>query len=251
MIDHGLRERDYAAEPVGSSIPAYGGAVFPRKHWPELIGIQESRRASPLDVHKYNETPILDQGRLKYCWAFSTVAAVMNRYAFAGINSPVPHLSATAPAAQGKGFRNRGGHCSESCRYIDQFGIPTIEAWPEQDMDRDLVRSDAAIQSASRHHIIDFEDIGDDLDAAISAMIDPAGASPCTFSLPWWRHAICGLKIRYRGPNPAKIESYGLQFVNSYGDDWGNSGYGTIWGNQIVGQEYIIVKQVKPRTESE
>ena len=71
MNDHGLISRNYDIEPVGSVLPAHFGPLFPRKDWPELIKLQEKRKASPLDVHQYNDVPILDQGRLKYCWQFS------------------------------------------------------------------------------------------------------------------------------------------------------------------------------------
>lgn len=250
MNDHGLISRNYDIEPVGSVLPAHFGPLFPRADWPELIKLQEQRKASPLDVHKWSETTVLDQGRLKYCWAFSVTAAVMNRYAFSGINSPVPHLSATAAAAQGKRFRNAGGYASEGCQYIQKYGLPSVEFWPEQSLDRTLAKDPNVKKSAKKHDLVTFGDLdGNDLDLAISALIDPDESSPVTFSLPWWRHAVCGLKIRYRGGSPTKLESYGLTFVNSYGLEWGQNGYNTIWGDQLRGNEYIVVKQVKAATE--
>ena len=250
MNDHGLISRNYDIEPVGSVLPAHFGPLFPRKDWPELIKLQEQRKASPLDVHQYNDVPVLDQGRLKYCWCFAVTAAVMNRYAFAGINKPVPKLSATAAAAQGKKFRNAGGYASEGCQYVQKYGLPSVEFWPERSMDKTLASDPNVKKSAKRHDLLQFGDMdGNDLDLAISALINPDGANPVTFSLPWWRHAICGLKIEYRGGNARNLGGYGLTFVNSYGTDWGVNGYSTIWGDQLRGNEYIVVKQVKARVE--
>lgn len=250
MNDHGLISRNYDIEPVGQVLPAQFGPLFPRKDWPELIRLQDERKASPLDVHQFNEVPVLDQGRLKYCWLFCIAAAVMNRYAFGGINKPVPHLSATAPAAQGKKFRNAGGYASEGAQYVQKYGLPSVEHWPERSMDRSLAKDKAVKTSANRHDLIQYGDMGgNDLDLAISALIDPVGACPVTFSLPWWDHAVCGLKMRFRGDSPNKLQSYGLTFVNSYGPEWGIQGYNTIWGDQLRGNEFIAVKQVKARAE--
>jgi hypothetical protein len=250
MIDGGLVSRNYDIEPVGSTLQIHTGQLFPRKDWPELIREQERRNASPLAVHKWNDCPILDQGRLRYCWVFAVTAAVMNRYAFMGINEPVPHLSATAAGAQGKRFRNAGGYASEGCRYVEKYGLPTVEHWPERSMDRTLPHDPHVKKSAERHDLIQFGDMdAGDLDLAVSALIDPDGAVPVTFSLPWWKHAVCGLAMRYRGGDATKLESYGLTFVNSYGLDWGQNGYNTISGHQLQGNEYIAVKQVKSREE--
>jgi hypothetical protein len=250
MTDHGYVARDYRAEPVGASIPVYSGLSFPRSDWPELIELQKKRKASPLAVHEFNRVPVLNQARLKYCWCFALVSGIMNRYAFSGINDPTPHLSATAPAAQGKRYRNRGGYLSEAVRFIGDYGLPTVDLWPEDSMDRALAVKPKVIASAARHKLVAFEDLGaNDLDLAISAMLDPAGACPVAFSLPWWRHAICGLKIEYRGSDPNRLESYGLTFANSYGRKWGADGRGTIWGDKLRGQEFIVIRQVRPRNE--
>jgi hypothetical protein len=55
--------------------------------------------------------------------------------------------------------------------------------------------------------------------------------------------------MEYRGTNPNRIESYGLTFANSYSSKWGDGGYGTIWGEKLRGQEFIAIRQVKPRAE--
>lgn len=145
---HGLIERDYSVEPVGSIVPTVeGDFIIPRADWPELISRQTAFKTSPLHCHQYHNVPVLNQGLLKYCWAYSVVAGVMNRLAFQGID-PAPYLSATAVAAVGKNFRNQGGHCSQACAMIqEQGGIPTVEFWPEQSVNRELAHSESV-----KHH---------------------------------------------------------------------------------------------------
>ena len=134
---HGLEQRDYRNEPVGSVFAGglMTGRPIPRERWPDLIRSQKSRGNSPLVAHQYHQVPVLDQGTLKYCWAYAVVAGVMNRLAFQGID-PVPHLSATAVAAVGLDFAKSRRPLQQSRqndagpgRYSIQLMPGRIEAW--------------------------------------------------------------------------------------------------------------------------
>lgn len=247
---YGLLERDYGAEPVGTVCAAFEpGMYIPRQEWPGLIQEHIQQWTRPIDSHTYNQVPILNQGRLKYCWAYSVVAGVMNRLAFQGID-PVPHLSATAVAAVGMDYLNRGGHCSQAVKMIqDQGGVPNVEAWPNQKLTRTLESSPAVAESRQKNQLTEFIDCGQDLDAAISLMLAETPA-PVTFSVPWWRHAILGLEVLDKGTGDAKsLDRYGIRFVNSYGPGWKGSGYGTFWGKKMEAWEYIAIQAARPREE--
>ena len=255
---HGLLERDYDKEPRGtvfaSSDPEppcenYRLAPIPRSQWPELIAKHKTRRTSPFEQHLYHNVPVLDQGSLKYCWAYSVVAGVMNRLAFQGID-PAPHLSATAVAAVGLNFSNRGGHCSKAVAMIQhQGGVPTVEAWPNRSMDRTLKNDEAVAASRSENQLCRFTDCGNDLDFAISLMLcdNPA---PVTFSVPWWRHAILGLEVLDRENGPAtSLDRYGIKFVNSYGAKWNGNGFGRFYGQKLQAWEYVAIHEAGARPE--
>jgi len=249
MMDHGYVSRDYEKHPVGYCSPTYQGEVYDRSDWPDLISAQQKNQSSPLDVHKFNDVPILNQTTWKYCWMFAIVAGVMNRYAFQGINDPVSELSATAVAAQGKNYRNKGGYCSEAVEYVQKFGIPEASTWPNNKSGRSYSRLETVKESSKRSNIVQFEDIGQGVDKAISALISPDPA-PVTFSLRWWRHAILGLSVSYRKRrNPLDLNSYRLNFVNSYGPRYEQNGFGKLAGTQMVADEYIVIRRVKVKSD--
>ncbi len=248
---HGLLERDYRKQPVGSVFEggSMHGDPIPRERWPDLISKHKIRRTSPYEHHRYHKIPVLDQGSLKYCWAYSVVAGVMNRLAFQGID-PVPHLSATAVAAVGMNFQNRGGHCSQAVAMIqEQGGIPTINSWPNRSMDRTLRSDENVAKERDLNQLCTFTDCGNDLDMAISLMLcdEP---SPVTFSVPWWRHAILGLEVVDRGNAPAdSLDRYGITFVNSYGPKWKSTGFGCFYGNKMQAWEYVAIHAAGARKE--
>ncbi|MFZ9077485.1 MAG: C1 family peptidase [Alphaproteobacteria bacterium] len=250
--EHGLIERDYFEEPVGTVCGAFDGNYIPRSEWPDLIKKHKDRRSRPIDFHRFANVPILDQGKTKYCWAFSVVAGVMNRLAFQGINRPVPHLSATAVAAVGLNFRNQGGHCSQAVKLIqEQGGIPSVHAWPQQSLDKSLKNSEKVLESRMKNQLTDFVDCGRDLDAAISLMLGETPL-PCTFSLPWWRHAVLGLEVLDRGEKYGeKLDRFGVRFVNSYSNTWQSNGYGTFYGDKMLAWEYVGISHIKPRKEND
>lgn len=242
----GYELRNFARHPFASYAPSYSGRRIPRSDWDELIELQDKNESSPHHVHVRNNLPVLDQNGLPYCWMYGTVAGVMNRYGAIGIN-PVPHLSATGPAAQGKRWREQGGWAGEAIEYIERYGIPTVDTWPEHSMQRALADNHAQQLDAARHKIVTFEEIESrDFDAAVSCLIDPFNPCPVTLGLAWWGHLVCGLRA-------VKISSgqYGILIVNSWTKKWGEQGYAVLAQNKATAHEYVRIDRVQPRSEAE
>lgn len=237
----GLIERDYKINGLGTYAPATKQEVFPRTKWDDLIKRQDENQSSPWHHHKASDVTILDQNGYPYCWMFGTVAGVMNRYAIQGLD--VPHLSATAPAAQGKGYRQQGGWAGEAIGYIKQFGIPTVQTWPEHSLDRSLANNHEQQLDAARHGIVTFEEIpAKAFDVAMSMLLDPYNPSPVTMGLMWWGHLVCGLRA-------VKISSreYGILIVNSWKKTWGDGGFKVLAESKATAQEYVGIRDVKVR----
>jgi hypothetical protein len=248
MTDSGLIPRDYDREPEGVAAKEYEGDLLQMRDWPDAIMEQHRNSTSAWHVHKFNRVPILNQARYKYCWAYAVVAGVMNRYAFQGINDPVDELSANAIAAQGKGYRNVGGHCSQAVSYAIKYGIPLAKYWPNTSINRTYADDTDVKSSAEQTNIIDFIDCGRNFEAAATCLIKYN--MPVAFALPWWRHAVLGLRLWCKNPRrPLSIGSYRLDFVNSYGPKYGQKGYGSVVGDKIIGQEHIAISSVKVKSD--
>ena len=165
----------------------------------------------------------------------------MNRYAAQGL--PVPFLSATAPAAQGKDFRQEGGWAGEAVEYIEKYGLPTIDTWPQHSLDRSLVKNHEQELDAKRHGIVEFEELPQEsFDAAASCLLDPYNPSPVTLGLMWWGHLVCGLRL-------VKVErnTYGILIVNSWSRKWGENGFKVLVESKATAHEYVAIRNVKAR----
>lgn len=216
------------------------GPRYDRKDWPELMALQEKERTSPLHIHQDYKVPVLSQKSTNYCWMFGTVAGVMNRYAM--MDGVAPLLSPAGPACQGKNYRNEGGWGEEAIGYINQFGIPTQDVWPNCSFNEDLHTRPSVRNSANKHGVVQFEMLGRyDFDGTMSALLCPYNSSPVTLGLSWWGHLVLGLQaIRYAG-------EWGIAFVNSWDYDWGEGGYGVLLGEKADPTEAVVIKSIKPR----
>ncbi len=216
------------------------GPRYDRKDWPELMALQEKHRTSPLHVHQDYKVPVLSQERTNYCWMFGTVAGVMNRYA--AMDGVAPLLSPAGPACQGKAYVNEGGWGEEAVGYIDQFGIPTQDVWPNCSFNEKLPSRPSVKISSSLHNVVQYEIMGNyDFDGVMSALLCPYNSSPVTLGLSWWGHLVLGLQaVRYSG-------EWGIVFVNSWDYDWGDGGYGVLLGEKANPTEAVVIKSIKPR----
>lgn len=216
------------------------GPRYRREDWPELMAIQERDRTSPYHVHVDYEVPVLSQKSTNYCWMFGAVAGVMNRYA--AMDGIAPLLSPAGPACQGKRYRNEGGWGEEAVGYIQKYGIPTQEYWPNCSFDETLEERLTVKASASKHNVIQYEILERyDFDAVMSALLCPYNSSPVTLGLSWWGHLVLGLQaVRYQG-------QWGIVFVNSWDYSWGEGGYGVLLGERANPAEAVVIKSIKPR----
>tara|TARA_Y100000361_G_scaffold36089_1_gene30569 strand:- start:26990 stop:27742 length:753 start_codon:yes stop_codon:yes gene_type:complete len=238
----GYVPRDWQSYPEFCSHSQYSGKIYPRKDWVELIELQRKNLTAPVHVHQYNKVPVLNQGRYGYCWMYGTVACILNRYAAQGID-PVPNLNAHATAAMGKRYRNQGGFGIEATKYIQKYGIPEFDVWPQFSNDRSLEKDPKVIESCKQHKLVDFEEMPrNSFDSVMSCLICPVDPSPCTLAFDWWRHLVAGMYATYRGSGN-NIE-WGIGFVNSW-KNWGDNGFGVVWNKKAVAFESVAVRSVK------
>ena len=216
------------------------GPLYDRKDWPELMALQEKHRTSPYHVHKDYNVPILTQESTNYCWMFGVVGGIMNRYAM--MDGVAPVLSPAGPACQGKNWENKGGWGEEAVGYIQKFGIPTQDAWPNCSFNKDLPKRPSVKRSSEKHGIVQFEVLANyDFDATMSALLCPYNSSPASVGFSWWGHLVLALQaVRYNG-------EWGYIFANSWDKDWGEEGYGVLLGKKANPTEAIVIKSIKPR----
>lgn len=237
----GYENQETPCPAFGSVVPAYTGDYLPESEWDDHIARQDREQSSPDHWRLAGSVPVLDQNGLGYCWIYGVVGAVMTCYAMNG-HDPVPALSATGPGAQGKNFRNVGGWALEAIEYIDRYGIPTLEAWPEHTLDRSLVNSHEVELTSKMHGIVEFEELPrNDFRALVSVLLDPIDPRPVTLGLNWWGHLVYATKV------VKKNGVYLIKIVNSWRPTWGQQGCAYLTQSKATAYEQVKVKRVLPR----
>lgn len=155
---------------------------------------------------------ILDQGRAGSCAAEATTQAVMIGRAVAGQEHVV--LNPYGLYAYSSGGRDVGSALDANLRFARDTGIPPMDVWPRNLGPLRKPTGEAA-EAAKQFRIDEFYEIG---------------------SLREMQTALClGFPVVYgaNGHAVCKVEhttrDYGLD-VNSWGDDWGQGGFG-VWAS--------------------
>tara|TARA_R110002051_G_scaffold24381_1_gene60604 strand:+ start:24947 stop:25678 length:732 start_codon:yes stop_codon:yes gene_type:complete len=243
MVDGGYLKRDFVTNPIGEQVSAAVVETISRKDWPELIRHHEKNKSSCLDVHYFHDVPILNQAHLKYCWLFCVAAGVANRLAHQGID-PVPTLSATATAARVKKYRNVGGYVLEGAVGVEKYGLPSVDVWPQGKLYRKYENDPELVTSGEKNKLVAFSELPSrDFEALASVLLNEKNPRPVAIALPWWKHAVLALQV-CKGRN-----TFGVVYANSYGEQWGDRGFGILWGKKALAHEQIVINDVTARSE--
>lgn len=240
----GYIDRSYVDVPEFSAYPEFSGARIPRSEWKERVDYLDDMESQPYHWHRHGQ-PIMNQKNWPYCWSYGTVAAIKTAYSIQGVGHV--DLNAFALAYKIKGGKRRGGFAVEACKGVQEFGIPTHSSLKE--FTRTTNWSDKVSDDASRHKLVEFEELGRrDFEGVISALIGPRPC-PVTLAFSWWKHLVVGLGVTFN-----KSGDIGIIIANSWGTGWGDGGlskgYGIIWGDKAVPYEAVAVRAIKAREEA-
>lgn len=266
-VGRGLVPRDLNANPPGcyaSAPAAVNFTLIPRAEWPERIRDKVANKSQLSDIRLVGNNggviPSLDQNPYPYCWAHSSVTAVMMLRAVA--NLPYVPLSAFAVACIIKNYRQEGGWGAQSLDFITERGVPSQEYWAQKSMSRSNDRPETwanAILHKVTEGWIDLSasqyDRNLSFEQEISCYLSDV---PVVKDESWWSHSICGLdavdgssarnetraesgKIadlaafeRMWGMNDPVTGGIGVRILNSWSDTWGDRGMSVLTGQKAV-----------------
>lgn len=230
QYERGAVPRDYSVQPEEMFDSPSGMELIPRSEWSDRIKEQAETQSRTSDILRRRGIPSMDQGPNGYCWSHSTVGCIQ---AVRAINHlPYVPLSAYAVAATIKKGRNEGGWSALAAQFTRERGVPSQALWPQLDRDyKKYDRPDVWADAATRKVTEDYVDLTrnvydqnltfDQLATCLLSNIPVA----CDFM--WWSHAVmvCDLVEVERG-------SFGVRLRNSWGDGWGDKGFGILQGNK-------------------
>lgn len=240
----GLRPRNYSVNPFGSLpyAPAVAIPKIPRSEWSARIKELTEQKALLSDVRMTGMggkmIPSRDQNGRGYCWAHSSVSAMLIDRAKS--NQPYSDLSAYAIACMIKNYRDEGGWNGESMEFLSTRGCPSSKFWAQQSVSRNNDNAETWADAA-KHKRDEWVDIAEgDFDTQMTLLML---GFPHALDLNWWSHSICAI-------DPVEIEpgSFGIRIWNSWGDSWGDRGMGVLTESKARNNGAIALLSSTPST---
>jgi len=212
--------RDYSKQPFASSYaaPAASIKIPPRSQWSALIKAQQANESSLYHQIQYGGLTVLDQQQTNYCWCNGVVYAVMAMMLRSHMRNV--RLSPASLAAIIKNFQNVGGWGLQAIEGSIEHGICSQEFWPANAIDRqyDNTKSRA---DRKQYAAFEYSDIRPgDFDTVAAYLL--AGI-PVPIGHAWWGHLVCHVALVEVSPG-----KFGTIFANSWGEDYGQKGFGVM-----------------------
>lgn len=206
--------------------------LIPRSEWSDRIKERKRLRSGLRDLMADAGVPVLDQGQVGYCWAHSVTNTVMAQRAAA--NQPVVPLSAYAVAATIKKGRDEGGWCGLSAEFARDKGVPSQSVWPQGDRDYQAHNTPEVWADAAKHRITeDWVDLTAQVydqsltfDQLVTCLLMNV---PCAVDFNWWSHSVMAGDV-----DEVSSGSFGIWILNSWGEGWGERGWGLLQGQKAV-----------------
>jgi C1A family cysteine protease len=232
----GLIPRDFAAHPHGSLAyaKAFDLPLIPEGEWESRLAAQKAAKGQLSDIRNRGMNgqaiPARDQGNQGYCWAHSTVSAML--VSRAANNLPYADLSAYAIACIIKHYRNQGGWCGESVEFAVERGVPTSATWPQQSKDP---RNDNAQTwaDAAKHKVAEWMDLDPENMRAQLVTCLLLGI-PVVSDFSWWSHSVCTIDL-------VSINPFQTRILNSWGN-WNGDGTGLLQGRRAIPESAIALR---------
>jgi len=225
----GLVPRNFSAYPVGYTAAArpFDLPLIPESEWQDRLNAKVSNQDFLSEIRKTSNfgqpIPSRDQDGKGYCWAHSTVSAVL--LVRAANNQPYADLSAYAIACIIKGYRDEGGWNQQSMDFLFERGCPTSEFWPQQSMsranDRPTTWDNAKLYAGIEGMDLDPRDMKRQLVTCLLMDI------PVAIDLNWWSHSICACDL-------VNLNPFRIRIWNSWGDTWSEQGMGILEGSKAI-----------------
>lgn len=238
-MGRGLVERNFNTDPPEMFQPPSEMELIPKSEWSARIKEQEANKSRLSDILLRTGIPSMDQGPNGYCWGHSTVGAV--QIIRAVNNLPYVPLSAYAVCAIIKRGKNEGGWCGLSAKFLREVGVPSQALWPQGSRDLSLDTPEMRADAAKHRVIEDWVDLArpaydQSLTFAQVATCLLNGV-PCALDFNFWAHSVAGCDLVEVEPG-----SFGIRIRNSWGDTWGDKGFGILRGSKALPDGAVAIR---------
>lgn len=213
--------------------------IIPMEDWPRLIKAQEDNADSLWHIWKDSDIGVLNQNPLNFCWGFScTEVAMIMRELMRLDYRPLSPSSVSAPIV---GYLNKGWYIEDALKELVSTGAATTDFVPATTY-RSADFKPKWRESAYQNRITKWRDCPHDFQAQGSMLLMNR---PLATALNWWGHAVCFLRVLDRHPNlsPTDHNRYGILYLNSWGESFGDGGCGILEGTKKIADSAWAAEQ--------
>jgi hypothetical protein len=191
--------------------------VIPREQWKEAINKRGFRVRDFVPV-------VHDQDGEGACAANAATGGVEARRSIA--NLPFVHLAPSSLYKQSNGGRDQGSGIDTNLACLRDTGVVSVETWGGEIGWRNQY-PDGFAEEAEKFRVSEWFDITS-FEEFMTALII---GFPIPYGVMWeggGGHSILATDPIYKG------DDFGCLFLNSWGEDWGDHGFGEMWEQQLT-----------------
>lgn len=239
VVGRGYVPRDYSVYPPEMLSPPSEIQIYPRSEWSARIKEAEETKSRISDVLLSQGIPSMSQGSSNYCWTHSTVGGVQAVRAVN--NQPYVPLSAFMVAAVIKRGANEGGWCGLSAKFLREVGVCSQTLWPQGNRSLSHDTPECRADAAKRKVTEDFVDLTRNVydqnltvEMVVTCLLNRI---PVAGDFSWWGHSVLLC-------DPVEVEpgSFGIRIRNSWGDGWGEKGFGILRGPKAITDGAVAIR---------
>lgn len=202
--------------------------LIPVKDIPEWIEEKERTKTNISDICIAGGLECKDQDGKPYCWVHGPTHCV-EITTFLQQNKVIT-LSATAVGAVIKNFKEQGGWGRDAIEFIAENGIPTTEAWPENEILKKY-NTKECWEAAKQNIVTEWIALTPRNNQQIASLV--LRNIPVAVGYNWWGHEVTIVDCVWLNGRLA------WRIRNSWGMGWKDRGFAIIEGNRMLADDAV------------